>query len=184
MTTPGYWSRVAGLPTLVCVALVTIPSLACSRTVAAQADSVAADQQTQYRVTFDRGGEAVLDAITALLVERDEMSADVASDWITQSRSGLAKQEWVRLTSRSVNVSAVDLRDLIDADQTRFVTDSGGRYFVTIPITPQTRTQTTVEVIATLIGVTPGPGPLGGRPLTSNGAIERAILDALRAAMN
>ncbi len=184
MKTLSYWMQSAMRGgAVLCATVLAVPSLGSACSPPGPSNAVRADNPQDQQATFDRDAEAVLNAVTSVLVERDEMTDSVASDWVAQYSEALRQRETVRVTSESVNVSAARLRDLIRDDQARFVSDSGGRYYVTISITPDSRTRTTVEVVATVIGTTPGPGPLGGRPLASNGSLERAILNALRASI-
>ncbi len=178
----GWRSRCGSV--LLGATVLVVPTLASACSPPGPADAVTANGPQEQQETFDRSADVVFETITALLVERDEMTAAVASDWMAQSRSALDNREPVRVTSESVDVSADQLRDLVRADQTGFVSDAGGRYYLTISITPESRARTTVAVVATFVGATPGPGPIGGRPLASNGSIERAVLDALRQSMN
>ncbi len=62
----------------------------------------------------------------------------------------------------------------------RFIGDEGGRYVLELTVEAAGDGGLKVTVVPTIIAtVRGGEGPLGGRPLPSNGTLERAILDSL-----
>ncbi len=183
MVSYGRTGGVARRGSVLYAILLSFAALACSPASSGQAEIVSPPQAQENVVTFERSAEHVLDALVALLVERGEMSSPVAENWVAQSAATLGRLQPVQLTSESVDVPAAALRGFVHEDQVRFVGEGGGRYYLTIPITPESRAQSSVEVIVTMVATTPTPGPLGGRPVASNGTLEQALLDALRTAL-
>lgn len=155
-------------------------TLACSVSAAGQGSATDSVQTQVHSLTFEHPAEELAEAVTSLLVERGEMAAPVASNWRDLSSLALEHGRPVSLTSESVNVPDSVLKGMVQPDQAKFIGKGGGRYVLTIPITPETATRSTVEVIATFVATVPEPGPLGGRPLTSNGTLEETILQALK----
>ena len=84
------------------------------------------------------------------------------------------------LNSESVALASEDLARLVPEDFRRFIGDEGGRYVLELTMEPAAdgglRLLVTPTIIATVEG---GEGPLGGRPLPSNGTLESSILDSL-----
>jgi hypothetical protein len=84
------------------------------------------------------------------------------------------------LNSESVSLGPEDLAKLVPEEFRRFIGDDGGRYVLELTMEPAAdgglRLTVTPTIIATVEG---GEGPLGGRPLPSNGTLENSILDSL-----
>jgi hypothetical protein len=139
--------------------------------------------QSEVRRTFARTPADVLDGTLALLVARGEMASAAASEWAPTGRRTLQEQGQVEMTGTSVSQPADTLRTHVVADQARLVGESGGRYWLTIRVVREGGASATVGVAAAIVATTPGPGPLGGRPVASNGTLERGFLDALAAAL-
>ena len=74
------------------------------------------------------------------------------------------------------------LARLVPAEFRRFIGVQGGRYVLELTVEPASDGGLKVTVVPTIIAtVGDGEGPLGGRPLPSNGTLESTILDALTA---
>jgi len=139
--------------------------------------------QSEVRRTFARTPTDVLDGTLDVLVARGEMASAAASEWAPTGRRTLQDQGRVEMTGTSVTQSADTLRTHVVPEQVRLVGESGGRYYLTIRIVREGAASATVGVTATIVATTPGPGPLGGRPVASNGTLERGFLDALAASL-
>jgi hypothetical protein len=162
---------------------VVVAVAACSAAVPGQVDSTDPAQVAEVRRTFDRRAADVLGRALDLLVTRGEMGAGPASEWSSTGLRSLEDEGRLELTSESVARPADTLRAFVVADQRRFVGDAGGRYYLTVRIIRGDEASTAVEVVATIVAATAGPGPIGGRPVRSNGTLERAFLDALAASL-
>jgi hypothetical protein len=157
---------------------------ACSASFPGQSDAMDPDQASEVRRTFDSPSASVLDRAVDVLVERGELSAAAASGWTTDGQRTLRDEGRLELTGESVARPADTLRTYVVDAQRRFVGETGGRYYLTVRIVRDAEASTTVGVVATIIATTSGPGPIGGRPLRSDGTLERAFLDALDASLS
>ncbi len=136
--------------------------------------------QSQNFAVFSQGPGRLLDALTAELVSRDALSADFAEDLESDLVRTFADQRQVQFSSESVSLGQDELGRLVPEEFRRFIGDAGGRYVLELTLEPARdgglRLTVTPTIIATVRG---GEGPLGGRPLPSNGTLERSVLDAL-----
>jgi len=136
---------------------------------------------SQNTATFAAGPGQVIEALTGVLQARQALSADMVPGLRTSLLESLQSQRQAQLSSRSVAAGAEELAGLVPEDMRRFIGDEGGRYVLELTIEPApdggTRLTVNPVIIATVGG---GEGPLGGRPLPSNGSLERAIFEALR----
>jgi hypothetical protein len=164
------------------VALITALLATCSGGAPGEVGSMD-PAQTEVRRSFTRSPSEVLDRTLDLLVQRGTMASDDASEWAPTGRRTLEEEGSVEVTGASVDRTADSLRTYVVADQRSLVRDTGGRYYLTVRVVRAGASSATVAVAATIIATTPGPGPLGGRPVASNGTLERAFLDALSAAI-
>ncbi len=164
--------------------LAAAAAAACSAAVPGQVESRDPAQVAEVRRTFDRRPAEVLGRALEVLVARGEMASGPASEWASTGARKLEDEGRLELTSESLASPADTLRTFVVADQRRFVGDTGGRYFLTVRIIREAASSTTVEVVSTIVAATAGPGPLGGRPVASNGTLERAFLDALEASLD
>ncbi len=139
-------------------------------------------QMTEYQnfAVFAQSPSQVVDALTAVLVNNDALSADMAAELRTSLVDAFTTRQEALLNSRSVSLAADELGRLVPEEYRRFIGDEGGRYVLelTLEAAPDggLRVTVTPTIIATVRG---GEGPLGGRPLPSNGTLERSILQAL-----
>lgn len=129
---------------------------------------------------FRQSPAQVLDALTAELVSRDALSADFAEDLESDLVATFTDERQVQFSSESVALGSDELSRLVPEEFRRFIGDAGGRYVLELTLEPAgdggLRLTVTPTIIATVRG---GEGPLGGRPLPSNGTLERTVLDAL-----
>lgn len=136
---------------------------------------------SQNTATFAASPERVIEALTGELQQRQALSAEMVPGLRTELLEGFQSQREAHLSSRSVPVGADELAGLVPEDVRQFIGDEGGRYVLELTLEPApdggTRLTVSPVIIATVGG---GEGPLGGRPLPSNGSLERAIFDALR----
>ncbi len=174
--------RGAGRRAAAVVLLAAAALAACSGPVPGQVGSMD-PQGGEVGRTFGQAPATVLARTLDLLSRRGEMAAAAAAEWSSRGARELADRGRVELTSESVTPPADTLRAWVVADQRHFVGDAGGRYYLTIRILREAGDSTTVQVISTIVATTPGPGPLGGRPVTSNGTLERTFLDELQASL-
>ncbi len=156
-----------------------LPSLALLCACSYQTDS----QMSEFQnfAVFDRRPAPVLEALTNVLTDRNALAADLAPELRTNLLERLRDGGMAQFSSESVNLSVSQLADLVPQDYRRFIGEEGGRYVLEIGLEPAADGGVRVSVTSTLIAtVRGGEGPLGGRPLPSNGTLERSILDALR----
>ena len=138
--------------------------------------SGAVQQQT---AVFSESPRAVIEALSAVLVERGELEAAAAREVSESAVAAFESERAAELSSESSELTRAELAALVPEDARRFVGDGGGRYVVSIAIEAADGA-TRVTVTPTLVAYVPGmEDPLGGRPLPSNGTLERAILAAL-----
>lgn len=137
-------------------------------------------EEQQNFATYSQSPSQVIDAVTAALVQRSALSAELAPGLGTSLVDAYQEQRRAQLNSESVALSHDDLAGLVSEDYRRFIGEQGGRYVVTLTLEPALDGGVRVTVNPTLIAtVGGGEGPLGGRPLPSNGTIESAILQAI-----
>jgi hypothetical protein len=140
------------------------------------------DQMSQIRnfAVFTQPPNRVVDALTAELVARSALSADLADELEAGVLGAFNERREALLNSESVALGSEDLARLVPEEFRRFIGDEGGRYVLelTMEAAPDggLRLSVTPTIIATVEG---GEGPLGGRPLPSNGTLESSILDSL-----
>ncbi|MGD8868868.1 MAG: hypothetical protein PVI01_14665 [Gemmatimonadales bacterium] len=140
------------------------------------------DQMSEIRnfAVFTQPPSRVVDALTAELVSRDALSADLAGGLETSVLDAFTNRHEALLNSESVSLGPEDLAKLVPEEFRRFIGDDGGRYVLELTMEPAAdgglRLTVTPTIIATVEG---GEGPLGGRPLPSNGTLENSILDSL-----
>lgn len=136
---------------------------------------------SQNTATFDRSPERVIEALTGALQVRDALSAEMVPELRTSLLDAFQSQREAHLSSRSVPVGSDELARLVPEEVRRFIGEQGGRYVLELTLEPApdggTRLTVNPVIIATVGG---GEGPLGGRPLPSNGSLESSIFDALR----
>ena len=84
------------------------------------------------------------------------------------------------MRAQHVEARVDDLARLVPEEFRDFIGDEGGRYVLELTLEPAAdgglRLTVTPTIIATVRG---GEGPLGGRPLPSNGTLENSILSSL-----
>ena len=119
--------------------------------------------------------DEVLRALIAVLVRRDEIEAEVGQRLLAQDA-----QSRLELTGQSVEVNRDRLVALVPTESAKYVTSVGGRYVVGAILDRRPDGGTGLTLRPVLIA-TGGGGPLGGRPLPSNGTLERQLLNELNA---
>ncbi len=134
----------------------------------------------QNFAVFRQSPSRVLDALTAELVSRNALSADFAEELERGLVAAFQDERQAQFSSESVSLAQDELARLVPDEFRRFIGDAGGRYVLELSLEPAPdgglRLTVTPTIIATVRG---GEGPLGGRPLPSNGALENSILQAL-----
>lgn len=129
---------------------------------------------------FTQPPSRVVDALTAELVARDALSADLADELEAGVLGAFNDRREALLNSESVALGSEALAKLVPEEFRRYIGDEGGRYVLELTMEPALdgglRLSVTPTIIATVEG---GEGPLGGRPLPSNGTLENSILDSL-----
>lgn len=134
----------------------------------------------QNFAVYSQSPNQVVDALTSVMVGREELSADLVSQLTPSLLSAFQDHNEARLSSQSISLDKAGLENLVPAEFQRFVSDAGGRYVLSLSLAPAAdggvRVTVTPTIIATVGG---GEGPLGGRPLPSNGTLESSVLDAL-----
>lgn len=122
----------------------------------------------------------VVDALTDVLVGQGALPADFMDSLDPGLLDALGAQRLARLNSESVSLGTDALARLVPEEFRHFIGEQGGRYVLELTVEPAAdgglRVAVTPTIIATVRG---GEGPLGGRPLPSNGTLESTILDAL-----
>jgi hypothetical protein len=155
-------------------ALVVTLAVACSYDTGGQMSDF------QNFAVYTQSPSRVVDALTAELVARDALSADLASELGTSLVDAFTTGQDTRFSSQSVSLVSDELAKLVPEEFRRFIGDEGGRYVLELDLEPAPdaglRLTVTPTIIATVRG---GEGPLGGRPLPSNGSLESSILEAL-----
>lgn len=141
------------------------------------------EMQAQQNVaSYTQSPRQVGEAVTAVLVQRKELAADIAPQVTADLATAAERREPGHLSSKSMKVTREDLLRMVAEPFRKFVGDAGGRYVVNITVEPTEGGGARVRVIPTIIATVPGAeGPLGGRVLRSNGTIESEILQAIAA---
>lgn len=136
---------------------------------------------SQNFAIFNQGSSRVIDAVTDVLVAQGALAADLTDQLDPGLLDALSSSGAAHLNSESVSLGSEELAALVPEEVRRFIGEEGGRYVLELTVEPAPdgglRVSVTPTIIATVRG---GEGPLGGRPLPSNGSLERRILDALR----
>jgi hypothetical protein len=129
---------------------------------------------------YEQSPDRVLEALTAELVSRDALASDLASELGGSLLDAFAAGGPTQFNSESVTQSQNELAALVPEEFRHFIGDEGGRYVLELSMEPAVdgglRLTVTPVIIATVGG---GEGPLGGRPLPSNGFLESSILESL-----
>jgi hypothetical protein len=122
----------------------------------------------------------VIDALTDVLAGQGALSADLMDQLDPGLLDALNASNLARLNSESVSLGMEELARLVPEDVRHFIGEQGGRYILELTVEPAADGGLRVTVSPTIIAtVRGGEGPLGGRPLPSNGTLESTILDAL-----
>lgn len=128
---------------------------------------------------FSESPRAVIEALSAVLVERGELAAEAAGEFEESAVAAFDSSGEAEMSSESRELARTDLEALVREDARHYVRDGGGRYVVSIAVEAADG-GTRVTVVPTIVAYVPGmENPLGGRPLPSNGTLERAILEAV-----
>lgn len=136
------------------------------------------DQQNS--ATYTQSPRQVVDALTSVLVQQSALSAEIVPALGTDLVAAFEERREARLNSESISLNHDDLAKLVPEDYHRLIGEAGGRYVLTLTLEPAADGGTRVTVTPTLIAtVGGGEGPLGGRPLPSNGTLESSILESL-----
>jgi hypothetical protein len=134
----------------------------------------------QNFAVYNQSPDRVLEALTAELVSRDALTRDLASELGGSLLDAFAAGGPTQFNSESVVQSSNELAALVPEEFRHFIGDEGGRYVLELSMERAVdgglRLTVTPVIIATVRG---GEGPLGGRPLPSNGFLESSILDSL-----
>jgi hypothetical protein len=134
----------------------------------------------QNSAIYDQSPERVLDALTAELVSRDALTQELASELSGGLLDMFAAGRPTQFDSESVAQTRAELAALVPEEFRHFIGNEGGRYVLELSLEPAAdgglRLTVTPVIIATVRG---GEGPLGGRPLPSNGSLESSILQSL-----
>jgi hypothetical protein len=134
----------------------------------------------QNFAVFSQSPDRVVDALTATLVESGALSADLAPELGTSLVDAYRTSQEGFLSSQSVALGSDDLARLVPEEYRRFIGEEGGRYVLELTLRVAADGGLRLEVNPTIIAtVRGGEGPLGGRPLPSNGTLESSILDSL-----
>lgn len=136
--------------------------------------------QSQNFAVFDESPGQVIEMLTEVLVQRDALSSEIASGLRGSVLDAFRARRQAHLSSESVPLGPGELADLVPEEYRQFIGDQGGRYVLEFTLEPAAdgglRLTVTPTIIATVGG---GEGPLGGRPLPSNGSLESSVLEAL-----
>lgn len=134
----------------------------------------------QNFAVFMQPPNRVIDALTAELVARNALPADLAQELEANALSAFTQRHEAFLNSESVTLGSDELARLVPEEFRQFIGEEGGRYVLELTMEPAAdgglRLIVTPTIIATVEG---GEGPLGGRPLPSNGTLENSILSSL-----
>lgn len=161
---------------LVPAVAVLVPTL----TLACSYDQVDQMSESQYFSVFQQSPNRVVDALTAELVSRNALSGEVADELEAGVLSRFGAGGQAILNSESVALGAQELAGLVPEEFRHFIGDEGGRYVLEFRLATAADGGLRLSVVPTIIAtVGGGEGPLGGRPLPSNGSLERSILDSL-----
>jgi hypothetical protein len=128
-------------------------------------------------ITLAQEPEAVLRALVAVLVRRGEMEAGTGQRLMAQDASTR-----LEVAGQSVPLSRDELLAFVTTGSAEYVTGEGGRYVVAATVEPDPDGGTRLALRPVLIA-TGGGSPLGGRPLPSNGTLERQLLRELNVAL-
>jgi hypothetical protein len=124
----------------------------------------------------------VFETLSSLLVERNQLQPEKASQLSVEAFAALERNQPARLTTLSVAAAAGGLAALVPEQVQKYITSAGGRYFMSIDVEPVANGRTVVRVRPTIVATVRGSGsPLGGRLLPSNGRLEGQLLDSLQA---
>ncbi|UCF19138.1 MAG: hypothetical protein JSU87_14595 [Gemmatimonadota bacterium] len=151
------------------------------------ATAVAAPSSAQERepppqavAVYQQGLGDVANAMTAILVERNELPASMAEAYTTHVAAAVEAGETTRMSSGSVAIGRAELERLIPAEQQRYLNAAGGRYVLNVTMEPMEGGGTRVTIVPTIIATVPEAyGPMGGRVLRSNGTLEAEIFEAM-----
>jgi hypothetical protein len=156
------------------VALATVCAFACSYDTGGQMTDF------QNFAVYNQSPSQVVDALTGALVGQGALSADLAEQLESSVIDAFNTRSTAFLSSESVGLGSADLARLVPDEFRHFIGDEGGRYVLEFSLEPAAdgglRITVTPTIIATVRG---GEGPLGGRPLPSNGMLENTILQAV-----
>ncbi len=139
-------------------------------------------QMTDFQnfAVYNQSPDRVLQALTSELVSRDALSSELAAELGGSLLDAFAAGEPTQFNSESVAQSQDELARLVPEEFRHFIGEEGGRYVLELSMERAVdgglRLTVTPVIIATVRG---GEGPLGGRPLPSNGFLESSILDSL-----
>ncbi len=134
----------------------------------------------QNFAVYTQSPRQVVDALTDVLVGQGALSADFMDQLDPGLLDELNAQRLARLNSESVGLDTDELARLVPEEFRHFIGEQGGRYVLELTVEPAADGGLKISVMPTIIAtVRGGEGPLGGRPLPSNGTLESTILDAL-----
>jgi hypothetical protein len=134
----------------------------------------------QNFAVFTQSPGRVVDALTAVLVESGALSSELAPQLGTSLVDAFTTRQEGFLNSQSVSLGTDDLARLVPEEYRHFIGDEGGRYVLELTLKPAVDGGLRVEVTPTIIAtVRGGEGPMGGRPLPSNGTLESSIIRSL-----
>lgn len=167
----------------------TIPRVVLYLAAAAAMSATACSYQNDGQMTgfqnfavYSQSPAQVVDAVTDVLANQGALPADLADRLDPGLLDAFRTQRLARFDSESVSLGMDALARLVPAEFRRFIGEQGGRYVLELTVEPATDGGLKVTVVPTIIAtVGDGEGPLGGRPLPSNGTLESTILDALTA---
>lgn len=136
--------------------------------------------QSQNFAIFDESPGQVVETLTDVLVQRDALSSEMVSGLRVSALDALRARREAHLSSESVPLGPGELADLVPEEYRQFIGAQGGRYVLEFTLEPAVDGGLRLTVTPTIIAtVGDGEGPLGGRPLPSNGSLESSVLDAL-----